>query len=419
MPGKVAECRVCGNKEFRKVLDLGHIPLVDNFLSDRQLEQPETSYPLQTVICTDCNLVQLDYIVPPDKMFHGDYGYDMAVTTEGVSHFHKMADEIDEKYPEHTSVVDIGSNTGVLLEGFEKQDWDILGVEPSENVYQRALDRGIPTLNEFFSKKTAEKIVESEGKKGVVTATNVFAHIEDLHDTVRGVKTILKNTGVFIFEVPYLVDLIENNEFDTIYHEHLSYFSVKPLVRLFSQHGMEIIDIEKQDIHGGSLRVHVSREGERKKTDTVEEYRKLEKKKEIHKQETFEKFAEKTEANRKQLTELIQNLHWKGHSIAGVGAPAKGVVMLNYCNFDSEIIPYVSEKSELKIGKKIPGTHNEIVSDETLLERQPDYALLLPWNFSETIMNSLNEYLKAGGKFIIPAPEPHIIEDIQDAGFSS
>lgn len=411
MPGELTQCRICGSTEFREVLDLGHVPLVDNFLTEKQIQQPETYYPLQTVICKDCNLVQLDYVVPPEKMFHDDYGYDMSVTSAGVKHFYQMAEEIDRKYSEHTSVLDIGSNTGILLEGFMKQGWNVLGVEPSENICQKALDQGIPTINEFFSKKTAEKIVEEEGKKDIVTATNVFAHIEDLHDVVEGIKEVLEDKGVFIFEAPYLVDLIENNEFDTIYHEHLSYFSLKPLIRLFEQHEMEIIDIERQEIHGGSLRVHVCREGKRQKTDTVEKYRNLEKKKEIHKQGTLEKFAERAEVVREQLTELIHNLHSEGCSIAGVGAPAKGVVLLNYCNLDTTLLPYISEKSELKIGKKVPGTYNEIVSDETLLERQPDYALLLPWNFSESIMDNLKEYAEGGGKFIVPIPEPHIVDD--------
>lgn len=410
MPGKVKKCRICEGSKFRTVLDLGHIPPVDNFLADEELEEPETSYPLKLVICENCSLVQLSYVVPKEELFNSNYAYDMSVTDAGVEHFHKMAAEIDENYPDHEKVLDIGSNTGVLLEGFKKQGWDILGVEPSKNVYRKAKKRGIPTKNNFFSESLAEKILNEEGKKDIVTATNVFAHVDDLHDFMGGVKTVLDNDGVFIIEVPYLIDLVENNEFDTIYHEHLSYFSVKPLVELFSQHEMEIIEIEPQEIHGGSLRIHIANQGKYDASKAVENYLQHEQEKSIRSEETLDKFRDRVEKNRQKLVNLINNLYSEGKSIAGIGAPAKGVVLLNYCNFDQNMILYVSEKSEIKIGKNIPGTHNKVVSDTTLIERNPDYALMLPWNFADSIIENLKEYLDNGGKIIVPIPEPRIIE---------
>lgn len=410
MTGKVSECRICGSSDFRPILDLGHVPPVDSFLEDEELEQPEKSYPLKLIICENCKLVQLSYVVPKEELFNSNYAYDMSVTDAGVEHFYKMAAEIDETYSDHSIVLDIGSNTGVLLEGFKKKGWDILGVEPSSNVYMKAKERGIPTKNDFFSEELAERILNEEGKKDIVTATNVFAHVDDLHDFMRGVKTILSKDGVFIIEVPYLVDLIENNEFDTIYHEHLSYFSVKPLIELFNRHGMELVEIEPQEIHGGSLRIHVANQGEYGEAEAVETYRQREQEASIHSEETLDNFRDRVEKNRQELINLINNLSSEGKSIAGIGAPAKGVVLLNYCDFDRNTIPYVSEKSEIKIGKSIPGTHNKVVSDKALIEKNPDYALLLPWNFADSIIDNLEEYMENGGKIIIPVPEPHIIQ---------
>lgn len=411
MPGRIDGCRICRSQNLEPVLDLGHIPPVDSFLSEEELAEPETHYPLKTVICRECGLVQLEYVVPKHELFHDDYAYDMSVTDAGARHFREMAGELDGRYPDHGSVLDIGSNTGVLLEGFQEQGWEVLGVEPSGNVYERAVERGIPTENRFFSSESARDILDEHGTFDLVTATNVFAHIEDLHDAVEGIKTLLSAKGVFVFEVPYLVDLVENNEFDTIYHEHLSYFSVKPLVRLFEEHGLEIIDIEKQDIHGGSLRVHVSREGDHQKTGEVERFREKEREKRIHSVDRLEEFAEDARSNRRELVQMVNRLRQEGCSIAAVGAPAKGVTLLNYCGFDRETIPYVTEKSDLKIGRYVPGTHNRVVPDEKLLEEQPDYAVLLPWNFSESIMENLREYLDSGGKFIVPVPEPRIVEE--------
>lgn len=409
MSGEAKKCRICHKDSFHSVLSLGDMPLVDNFLEEEDIGK-EDSYPLELLLCDNCGLVQLSYVVSPEKMFHSDYAYDMSVTGAGVEHFINMAEDLDCLYPEKNSVLDIGSNTGVLLEGFKENGWEILGIEPSSNVYNKSVEKGIPTLNDFFSSDVAEKVKKRDGRKDLITATNVFAHINDLHDTVKGVKNLLKTYGVFIIEVPYLLDLIEKNEFDTIYHEHLSYFSVKPLRKLFRQHGLEIIDIEKQDIHGGSLRIHIAREGVHNQSSSVEKFRALEEKKNLHSLDTLQKFRSQVHKNRKELQELIQDLTDQGETIAGVGAPAKGVILLNYCNLDETIMPYVSEKSELKTGKYIPGTHNKVISDKEMLKKQPDYALLLPWNFAESIIENLSKYLENGGKFILPIPEPHIIE---------
>lgn len=409
MPGTVTDCSICGNTDFRLVLDLGHTPPAARFLPAAQRLEPERFYPLKTVICTDCKLVQLNYVIPRETLFHSEYTYDMSVTDAGADHFYTMAETITADYPEHNTVVDIGSNTGVLLDGFAEQGWDVLGVEPARNVYDIAVSRGIPTMNTFFDQETAETIRRQYGPRDMITATNVLAHIEELHDAVTGVKTLLADDGVFVCEVPYFVDLIENNEFDTISHEHLFYFSLTPLIRLFDEFDMDIIDIEKQAIHGGSIRVHVAHRDVREPTEAVERFRRHEEDIGIHTEETLNAFRNRVEQNRRELVRLVHELVAEGHTVAGIGAPAKGVTLLNYCGFDRRIVPYVAEKAELKIGTYVPGTHNAVVSDEEFFEKQPEYALLLPWNFADSLMDRFEPYQEAGGTFIIPVPELHTV----------
>lgn len=410
MQGEVEKCRICGGSSFREILNMGEIPLVDRLVKEEELNQREERFPLNLIICNNCFLVQLDYIVPGEKMFNESYAYDMSVTDAGVKHFHEMAEEIQKEYNDFNSILDIGSNTGVLLQGFKEQGWDVLGVEPS-GLSQQARKKDIPTIKEFFELDSAKRIKERHGEFDIITATNVFAHIPDLNDAVKGVKEVLAPEGVFIIETPYLLDLIEKNEFDTIYHEHLSYFSITPLKELFDRHDMEIIKIERQEIHGGSVRVHVARKDNSKPSTSPKKFLERESELNIHSPRKLQKFSKQVRKNRDKLNELVEKLVSNGKEVAGIGAPAKGVVLLNYCNLDKNLVPYVSEKSDLKIGKYVPGTRNEIISDEELLRRNPDYALLLPWNFAKSIANNLEEFADNGGKFIIPVPEPHIVEN--------
>lgn len=405
-------CRICLSDKLTKFLDLGFTPPADDFLLPCRLNEPETFYPLDLYICADCSLVQLGYIVPAEILFQKDYPYESSMTNTGVKHFHAFAAETCKEL-ELTSndlVVDIGSNVGVLLEGFKKYGIKVLGVDPAANISKIAQDRGINTLNDFFNRKAVNKILESEGKAKVITGTNVVAHIDDVHSLIKNAGDLLDQKGVFIFEAPYLLNLIENLEYDTIYHEHLSYLSVKPLVRLFDRFDMEIFYIKHLDIHGGSLRYFVARKNDYKVAQNVNEWIELEKKKKIYDLSTLEKFAADVGNNRKELTWLLQSLKQQGKRIAGVGAPAKGMTLLNYCKIGTETLDFVTEKSRLKIGKVTPGTHIPVTPDSMLLEKKPDFALLLPWNFANEIIENLNAYKKCGGKFIIPIPKPYIIE---------
>ena len=405
-------CRTCHSKSLTKFLDLGFTPPADDFLSSERIGEPEVYYPLEVFICNNCSLVQIGYVVPPEILFQKDYPYEASVTKTGVKHFHSLAKEASSRFDlsSYDLVVDIGSNVGVLLQGFKNQGAEVLGIEPARNISEIAIKNGIETINNFFSEEVALKIVEELKKAKIVTGTNVVAHIDDHHSFARALDILLDEEGVFIFEAPYLVDLIENLEYDTIYHEHLSYLSVKPMNTLFHKFGMEIFDVEKVDIHGGSLRYFVARENTYPISNNVNKFLELEKEKKVYEIDTLKNFAKSVQRNREELTWMLKSLKHEGKQIAGVSAPAKGMTLLNYCKISTETLDFVTEKSTLKIGKYTPGTHIPIVPDSELIKQMPDYALLMAWNFADEIIKNLKDYKDAGGKFIIPIPKPHIID---------
>ncbi|MFC1786459.1 class I SAM-dependent methyltransferase [Halobacteriota archaeon] len=407
------QCRICHSKSLTKFLDLGHTPTADDFLSPNRLTEPEVYYPLEAFICNGCSLVQIGYVVPPEMLFNETYPYESSTTKTGVAHFHSLAQEAVSRFrlTQKDLVVDIGSNVGVLLQGFKNQGIvNVLGVEPVRNIGEIAIKRGIETIHDFFSEALSRTITKERKKAKVVTGTNVVAHINDLHSLVRALDILLDDDGVFIFEAPYLVDLIENLEYDTIYHEHLSYLSVKPVSILFHTFGMEIFDVEKVDIHGGSLRYFVARKNAYPISSNVDKFLELEKEKRIYEHDTLKNFATSVQHNREELIWMLKSIKHEGKRIAGVSAPAKGMTLLNYCRIGPEILDFVTEKSTLKIGKYTPGTHIPVLPDSELIKQKPDYALLLAWNFADEIIKNLKNYKDAGGKFIIPIPKPHIID---------
>jgi hypothetical protein len=307
-------------------------------------------------------------------------------------------------------VIDIGSNVGVLLQGFKDQGVDsVLGIDPAENICEIACGNGIDTICGFFSEELAAGIAKTRGRAKVITGTNVVAHINDHHALVRAVEMLLADKGVFIFEAPYLVTLIDDLEYDTIYHEHLSYLSVKPMTRLFGLFGMELFDVREESIHGGSLRYFAGRKGDYPVSDNVARLVKLEDSKGLYDTGRLDDFAVSVQQNRQVLNWMLRTLKHDGKRIAAVSAPAKGMTLLNYCHIGPEILDFITEKAPLKIGKYTPGTHIPILPDSELIKQMPDYALLLAWNFADEIMGNLDDYRKAGGKFIIPIPEPRIV----------
>jgi SAM-dependent methyltransferase len=403
---------MCHGTELSQFLDLGFTPPADQFLRRDQLNEPEISYPLRVAVCTSCGLVQLTHVVSPEILYRHDYPYEASITRTGQKHWEEFATTIVNRFQLGAGdlVVDIGSNVGVLLDAFRSAGTRILGVDPASNIVRIAEKRGVETINEFFNPDVARNIVAEKGAASIITGTNVFAHVDDLDAFMSAIDILLSPKGVFIFEAPYLVNLIKNLEYDTIYHEHLSYLSAKPLGAFVKRFGMQVFDIQERDIHGGSFRVFISREGQVPVSPVVEEFVAREEAMGLYDLAKLRDFSVAVESNRQELTWLLRRLKHEGRRICAVSAPAKGMTLLNYCRIGTETLDFVTEKSSLKIGRVTPSAHIPVVPDEELLGKKPDYALLLAWNFAEEIMENLKDYSRAGGKFIIPIPYPRLVE---------
>ena len=404
-------CRLCKSSELNTFLDLGFSPISDQILTLNQLDEPETSYPITVNSCKKCGFCQLGYVVDPKLMYNENYSYDGSATATLRSHHIAMANQICEKFDleKDSLVIDIGSNAGVLLSGFRDKGMRVLGIDPSINVANIAREKGIKVIGEFFSGELSKKIKEEYGEVSVITGTNVFAHIDDLNDFFNAADTLLTKMGIIVIEAPYLITLLDNLEYDTIYHEHLSYLSLKPLKDFCKKRGMDIFNVEYNEIHGGSLRFFIGREGLREISNNISNHLQLEEEKGIYKEEKLEKFAEDVKNHKKELNTLLWNLKKEGKKIVGISAPAKGNALTNYCKIGPDVLDYITEKNPLKIGKFTPGMHIPIESDEKLLEDKPDYGLILAWNFAEEIIKNNQQFRDNGGKFIIPIPHPKIV----------
>lgn len=405
------KCKMCNSEKLQLFLDLGFVPLVDRFLTHEELNESETLYPLNLRICEDCGLVQLGYIVPAKDLFNENYAYESSTTKTRRENHAQLAKYICEKFsiPDNSLIVDIGSNVGVLLEEFKKIGMIVCGVDASANIVTIANNRGIDTMLGFFDDSIAQKIILTKKRASVVTATNLFAHIQDYNAFILALKNLLTDDGIFVFQVPHLLQLIKHLEYDTIYHEHVSYFGLKPLLKFFDRFDMEIFDVLKTDIDGGSIRCFAAKKDQRKISSNVKEMMKREEEEKIYSISRLTKFADDVKIQKGSLLNLLSDLKKKNKRIVGISAPAKGMTLLNYCKIDAYFLEYVTEKSPLKIGKYTPGMHIPVKPDEFLLQDMPDYALILAWNFSDEIMKNLKEYSESGGKFIIPIPSPIII----------
>ncbi len=404
-------CRLCNSTKLNRFLDLGYSPISDQIRTSEQLDQPETSYPITVNNCNECGFCQLGYVVPLELMYNENYSYDGSATETLRNHHIGMANQISERFKlkEKSLAVDIGSNAGVLLSGFRDKGMTVLGIDPSVNVANIARKKGIHVIGEFFSSELAKKIKKEFGEATIITGTNVFAHIDDLNDFFRAADILLSSEGIIVIEAPYLITLLDNLEYDTIYHEHLSYISLKPLHTFCKKMKMEVFDVENNDIHGGSLRLFIGREGIKEISKNVEKFLKLEQEKQIYDNERLNQFSKDVKKQRIELNTLLWKLKNEGKKIVGISAPAKGNALTNYCKIGTDLLDYITEKNHLKIGKFTPGMHIPILSEDKLLEDKPDYGLILAWNFAEEIIKNNQEFRNNGGKFIIPIPHPKII----------
>jgi len=404
---KVKRCRICKSRDLYKFLDLGEMPIPNGFLREEDFPKQEKYFPLACLFCRNCNLVQLADVVNPDIMFK-DYVYIPSGSKLLMNNFYNLACDAYKKLnlSKSSLVFDIGSNDGSLLSFFKGLGTRVLGVDPALNLAKVAKERGIPTEVGLFSRTLAKKIVSKHGQADLITATNVVAHIDDLENLLDGIRLLLKDQGLFICEVHYLLDLITKNEFDTIYHEHLSYFSLKPWKVLVEKHGFEIDEVRRINIHGGSLRLTLRKKSGGTHCKTVKYLITLEERSGLYTEDTYRQFAGRILALKTELKSLLVNLRAKGKKIVGLGAPAKANVITNFFDIDPQVLDYIADATLYKQGRYTPGKHIPIYPEERIFADLPDYSVIFTWNFANEI---IQKYRKTGTKFIIPIPEVKIV----------
>jgi len=400
-------CRICGH-ELETFLSLGQQPIANAFLKKKDLDKPEFMFELAAGFCDSCKMVQLVHTVPKEKLFNEHYAYFSSISKTMEEHFKEFSKELSEKFIEKDNelIIEIGCNDGIMLKNFDKTRLKVLGVEPSSNVAEVARKRGLKVITEFFNTNLTKKIINEKGKAKIIYAANTICHIEALHEVAKGISLLLDEKGVFVFEDPYLIDIIEKNAYDQIYDEHVWYFSVTSLRNLFREYGLIIFDIQKQSTHGGSMRYYVCKDMAYPINNRVINAFKEEKQKGLLSIETYNKFAKEVEKSKEMLVKKLHELKAQNKKICGYAASSKGTVVLNYCNIGKDILDYLQDNTPTKQGLYSPGKHIPIVSPEYFHKNLPDYALLLAWNYAEEIKEKEKD---SGVKFIVHIPYVRII----------
>ncbi len=406
-------CRLCGSRRLTPVLELTPTPPANAFVDEARLSEPQQAFPLDVFFCEDCAHVQLLDVVDPELLF-ADYVYVSGTSPVFVEHFRAYAEAVTNTYapePLGALVLDIGSNDGTLLSQFKALGFSVLGVDPAREIAARATAAGIETLPAFFSHDLAQTLRRERGAAQIITANNVFAHADDLVGITEGIHTLLADGGVFVFEVSYLVDVFEKTLFDTIYHEHLAYHSVKPLQRFFQNQGMELIAAERVGSHGGSLRgVAQLKGGPHRVTPSVQALIAREEELGLDRAETLQALGDKIDRVKAELIALLQDLKSQGCSIAAFGAPAKATTLMYHFGIGPDVIDFIVDDSPLKQGLYSPGMHIPVLPSEAIFSKKPDAVVILAWNFAEPIMRNHARYLEQGGRFVVPLPNVEIFD---------
>lgn len=398
-------CRSCGSEQLEPIIEFGPTPLADRLLDEQTRIMAEPVCPLSVVFCHECSLLQIVETVRPEVLFHSDYPYFSSVSPALLRHFEGNVKETRVRRPVGANglVVEVASNDGYLLRNYARDGIPVLGIDPTQGPAQAARALGIETIQDFFSAGLAEDLRNQGKMADVIHANNVLAHVADTNGFVAGLSTILREDGLLVVECPYVVDLVDNCEFDTIYHQHLCYFSLHALKRLFGQHGLYVQDLQRLTIHGGSLRLFVGKKDT--SSDAVTYLLKDELKRGVTTNSFYADFRRRIEHCRLALVTELEKLKSSGNRIVGYGAPAKACTLMTFMGLGPNYLEYLVDKSEVKQGRFYPGNHLAIRKPEVLVEDEPDYALLLAWNFAEEIMADQAEYSRRGGKFIIPIPQ--------------
>ncbi|MBW1600582.1 class I SAM-dependent methyltransferase [Streptomyces sp. JJ66] len=403
----VTRCRVCGAGEWQEVISFGRVPLANGFLEPAATYPDEPAYPLEVVSCRSCRLLSLTAVVDPQVLYR-TYSYVTSDSETMARHLREVVRLLRDRFalPANALVVELGSNTGDQLLAFRAAGARVVGVDPARNLAAIAEDRGVPTVPEYFDSATARAVADEHGKAALILGRHVFAHIDDLADVLAGVRELLAEDGVFTVEVPYAVDLLEGLAFDTIYHEHLSYFLISTLDTLFARHGLRTLHVERLAVHGGSVLVSAGHaEGPWPTGRGVGELIERERSGGLFDDAAYTEFAARVRDTCARLSNLVRRLTSDGRTVAAYGASAKGTTLLNVCGLSSEEIAFCTDTTPQKQGRVTPGTHIPVLAPEAVTA-PPDYYLLLAWNYAEEIMRKESDYLRAGGGFVVPVPEP-------------
>lgn len=413
-PGFIQTCQVCDSKKLHVILDLGHQPLCDSLLRKEMLNEPEKNYPLRMVWCENCTVSQIDYCVDGKEVYHPAYPYRSGITKELAEYQINICLSLIKKYglSSNDLAIDIGSNDGTLLSGFQREGIQVLGVEPT-NIAIIAQQNQIPTIQSFFDIATAKKIKSEYGSAAVITATNMFAHMQTIGEVIQGIHHLLKDDGVFVAETHYLLDVIQGGQFDTVYHEHLRTYSLASLIKLFEPYDFTVTDVERGSRYGGNIRVHVTKGKGRPVAPSVAQLLQVEKEAKLDKLPTYVQFGMRVEKARLEFLDFLIQTKKSGKQIVGNSCPGRCSTLLNYYGIDKSLIPYLAEQpTSLKLGMYLPGKHIPVVNNQILIDQQPDYVVLMAWHYAKPIM----EQLKARGlksDFVIPLPDFQVIKNTE------
>jgi len=410
---KSSTCRFCSAPLTQTFVDLGMSPICNDMIKPEDAKKMEPFYPLHTYVCSNCYLVQLEEFVSPENIFD-DYTYFSSYSTSWLEHCKQYTDSMvsERGINANSFVVELASNDGYLLQYFKEKGISHLGIEPAANVAQYAIDKGIQTEVKFFGVKTANEVKTQYGQADLILGNNVLAHVPDINDFVGGMKVLLKPTGFITMEFPHLLNLIEYNQFDTIYHEHFSYLSWVAVSRIFEHHGLTLFDVEELPTHGGSLRIYArhTENTDRPVTARAKELRQRELDAGLEQLATYTHYTEQVKETKRKILEFLIEARREGKTVVGYGAPGKGNTLLNYCGIRTDFIDYTVDRNPHKQGKLLPGTHIPVYDPEVIAETRPDYVFILPWNLKDEIMEQLSFCREWGGKFVVPIPEITIYE---------